>query len=370
MATIPKAPTTNWLHSYLEPGLVHSPPYKIDAPKVELKIDQNESPFDWPESLKKKVCDALFESQWNRYPEPYPKHLEKLVAQHVGVEDENILLSPGSNHLISLVLSIFGPRASKVVIARPSFPLYESHCKYTGIPYEPWLLNSNLEYDFGLLPKIPSQSLIVFASPNNPVGNVLSRNQLKELLTRHPDSLFVGDEAYLEFADEPYTDLLADYENLILIRTFSKTMAAAGVRLGYLIAHSAYIEQVRKLMVPFLLNRFTLAAIPLVLSDASALKQFDDLVRMTMMERDSLATKLSDFGKKFGFTVKNSQANFLLVRFITQDQCMLVYQHLIQAGILVRNVSGGELLRGCLRITVGTPLENQRVVAAFQSFDR
>ncbi len=370
MSISPKAPNTAWLESYLLPGLIESPTYKIDAPKVDLKIDQNESPFDWPLELKEKVCKALMASAWNRYPEPFPKDLESLVAKHVGVSEGSILLSPGSNHLIALVLSIFGPKASKVVLARPSFPLYESHCKGSGIPYEPWTLNSDLEYDLEGLPALPPRSLVLFASPNNPVGNILPRQTLRELLTKYPETLFIGDEAYLEFASEPYTELLREFSNLMLIRTFSKTMGAAGIRLGYLVAAPEYIHQVRKLMLPFLINRFTLAAVPLVLEDVTARNQFQGVIDMTITERDRLAKELSDLGTRFAFQVKNSQANFLLVRFSTQEACMAMYQHLVTSGILVRNISGGTQLTGCLRVTVGTPDENTRVIETFKSLAR
>ena len=366
MTITPKSPSSEWLHSFLEPGLVASASYKIDAPKVDLKIDQNESPFDWPQDLKKKVCDALLNMDWNRYPEPYPKALEDMVAQYVGVSPGSILLSPGSNHLISLVLSIYGARASKVVVARPSFPLYEQHLKYSGIPYEPWALNEDLEYDFNLLPDLPPRSLVVFASPNNPVGNILERSKLVDLLKKYPNTMFIGDEAYLEFASEPYTELLKDFSNLMLIRTFSKTMGAAGVRLGYLIGAPEPISQVRKLMVPYLINRFSLAALPLVLSDKAATDQFQSVVQTTINERDRVVKELRQIGKDL-FQVKNSQANFFLVRFPTQDSCVKTYKHLIELGILVRNVSESPLLKGCLRVTIGTPVDNDRVIAAFKS---
>jgi histidinol-phosphate aminotransferase len=366
MNITPKSPSAEWLQSFLQPGLVASSSYKIDAPKVDLKIDQNESPFDWPLELKQKVCESLLNMPWNRYPEPYPTALEELVANYVGVSKGSILLSPGSNHLIALVLSAFGPNASKVVVARPSFPLYEQHLKFSGIAYEPWILNKDLEYDFALLPELPERSLVIFASPNNPVGNVLEREKLAQLLKKFPKTMFIGDEAYLEFASEPYTELLQDFSNLLLIRTFSKTMGAAGVRLGYLIGAKEPVAQVRKLMLPYLINRFSLAALPLVLSDKTASDQFNAVIQSTITERDRVVKELQQVSKDL-YQIKNSQANFFLVRFINQETCLKTYRHLIDLGILVRNVSESPELSGCLRITVGTPIDNDRVINAFKS---
>jgi histidinol-phosphate aminotransferase len=366
MNITPKSPSAEWLQSFLQPGLVASSSYKIDAPKVDLKIDQNESPFDWPLELKQKVCESLLNMPWNRYPEPYPTALEELVANYVGVSKGSILLSPGSNHLIALVLSAFGPNASKVVVARPSFPLYEQHLKFSGIAYEPWILNKDLEYDFALLPELPERSLVIFASPNNPVGNILERRKLVELLKKFPKTMFIGDEAYLEFASEPYTELLQDFSNLLLIRTFSKTMGAAGVRLGYLIGAKEPIAQVRKLMLPYLINRFSLAALPLVLSDKTASDQFNAVIQTTITERNRVVKELQQVSKDL-YQIKNSQANFFLVRFINQETCLKTYRHLIDLGILVRNVSESPELSGCLRITIGTPIDNDRVINAFKS---
>ena len=148
--SIPKAPDPGWLASLVTPSLVGAAPYKIDTPKVSIKLDQNESPWDLPLALKKKVVSRLIERPWNRYPPAFADDLAAKVADYAGVDAKSVLLGPGSNYLVSLALSIFSKgvaKGGKVVIARPSFPLYESHCQYEGIPYEPWTLDENLEYD-------------------------------------------------------------------------------------------------------------------------------------------------------------------------------------------------------------------------------
>jgi len=256
----------------------------------------------------------------------------------------------------------------KVIIARPSFALYESHCQYDGIPYEIWPLNADLEYDLKLLPEIPEYSVIAFASPNNPVGNVLKKQTLAELASQHPSSLFLADEAYYEFAEEPYLDLLTDHPNILLIRTLSKAVGAAGVRLGYFVGAENIITQLKKLRVPYLLNNYGLAALEQVLLSEDAEERFAATVKNAIAERTRVCQALASFASWAKYTVKESQANFILLRWTQQDEAQRCYNHLIENDILIRNVSGGPGLAGCLRMSIGLPWQNDKFIEAMSRF--
>lgn len=363
-----REPSQSFLEQFMTPSIFKARSYVLDSHNVEVKLDQNESPWDWPDAVKDAVLAKLKQRNWNRYPSPFADDLSAKIAEKLGVKAANILLGPGSNYLIALVLQTFSKAIKgKMVMARPSFPLYESQCQYEGIPYEVWPLNDDLEYDLNLLPELPKGSMVVFASPNNPVGNILSRATLKKLLIDHPDVMFVGDEAYCEFADEPYTDLLGEHTNLLLIRTFSKTLGAAGVRLGYILGGANVIELLRKPRVPFLLNQFTLVAATEVMENQSMAKIFDDIVKNAIRERERVYAALQNESQRLHFSVKPSQANFLLLRWSKNEGASSAYQHLIQAGILVRDVSKAPSLQGCLRISIGTTPENDRLIKAFLS---
>jgi len=361
-------PSEAFLRQFLTPSIFSARGYHIDVSDVEVKLDQNESPWDWPEPVKEAVVNRLKAIPWNRYPSPFGDELALKIAQKLGVETKNILLGPGSNYLIALVLQTFSrSMKGKMILARPSFALYESHCQYEGIPYETWPLNADLEYDLDTLPKLTAGSLVFFASPNNPVGNVLSRQSLKHLLTTYPDVLFVGDEAYCEFAEEPYESLLAEHANLLLIRTFSKTMGAAGIRLGYILAGANVIELLRKPRVPFLINQFTLVAASEVLGNPSMTKIFDDIVKNAINQRQRVLKALEKEGTRHGYTVKPSQANFLLLKWAQPENAQNFYKHLMKSGVQVRDVSAAPGLAGCLRISIGTEDENDRLIQAFLS---
>ncbi len=364
---IPKEPEKPWLEQFFLPSLLSTNPYKIDTPEVEVKLDQNESPWDWPPALKQRILDRVRAKSWNRYPESYGVDLHHLLGSYVGVSPECLLTSPGSNALIPLIIDTMGRNVKgKVVIARPSFALFEMHCQYAGISYEPWNLNKDFEYDLASLPPLPEQSLVVFASPNNPTGTSLDINLLDKLLGDHPRSMFLADEAYFEFNDQPYIELLQRHSNLMILRTMSKTMGAAGIRLGYLIGAAPLIAQLKKVRLPYLLNHFAMEAAKVILSDPEMQEFVQNNVRNAIAERESVRTKLIPLAKANNFRVIPSKANFLLLQWQNQQSCQEAYHNLVKNRVLVRNISGGPGLAGCLRVSIGTQDENEFFLRAMQ----
>lgn len=374
MTIVPAQPNAQWLSTLLEPSLIEAPPYKIDTPQVEIKLDQNESPWDWPDEVKRKILDRLLKMEWNRYPSAFTDSLADKIGRYAGVAPGHVLLGPGSNYLVSLALSVYtkGARlarnAGRVVIARPSFALYESHCRYEGIPYEPWVLNDALEFDEERLPPLPAGSVVIFASPNNPVGNALPYDRFQALLKRYPETLWIADEAYCEYADRPFTPLLAEHANLLLIRTFSKTLGCAGVRIGFILAHPDLLSPLKKLRLPYLLNHFSVAAAEVLLEDPATQRHLQAIQQNAVQQREFVYRELKEVADRGSFYVKPSQANFLLLRWPDNDQALAAYRALIGAGILVRNVMAAPGLAGCLRITIGSEAENLALTAAFRRF--
>jgi histidinol-phosphate aminotransferase len=357
----------NWLASYFTPTLVAARPYKLDAPSgITIKLDQNESPWDWPESIKDRILAKLRASDWNRYPEPMAQSVTAGLAKYLGIPKDNILTSSGSNHLITVILEGLAKQLKgRLVITRPSFPLFESHAQYLGIPYETWDLDESFRYSLAKLPQLTDGSMVIIASPNNPTGTSLPKHELRRLLDTYPKVLFLADEAYYEFDDEPYTDLLSDYGNLLILRTLSKTMGAAGVRLGYALGSKDLIAHLGKLRVPFLLNHFTLAAAETIFESPEMQRFMERNIENARKERDRMFASLKS--GLDGVEVFNSKANFLLLRWPTQESCLAAYDALIKAGIQVRNVSAGPGLKACLRVTIGLPKENDAFLGAILS---
>lgn len=357
-----KQPDWSWLSSYLEPSLVAARSYKIDAPTgIQVKLDQNESPWDWPIHLKQRILERVARCEWNRYPDSMASSVGELLAAYVGVPVSSLITSPGSNHLISLIMDALGRRLKgKVVITRPSFALFESYAQYAGIKYETWDLDARFQYDLARMPELPAGSFVIFASPNNPTGSSLPKAQLKALLSKHPEVLFLADEAYYEFDDETeaYTDLLSEHSNLLILRTLSKTMGAAGIRLGYALGSPELIGALSKLRLPYLLNHFTVEAAQVIFRDPEMMHFVRRNIENAKSERERIYGLIAAKAKTLGLEVFNSKANFLLLRFSQPSACEQVYRGLVQRGILVRNVSGGPGLASCLRVSIGRPEEN------------
>lgn len=347
------------------PSVVDAKAYFLDIQGVPVKLDQNESPWDWPESLKRKVLDKVMQKAWNRYPDPMAQELHDKLAAHLHLPPQCLLTGPGSNFLITLIIEAFFRHAKgKRVIARPSFALFESHTKMLGIPYETWDLDQDLKFDLARFPELPSGSVFMFASPNNPTGTVLPRRDLEALLRRYPDALFIADEAYVEFSDEPYSELLQHYNNLLIIRTMSKTTGAAGVRLGYVIGPAAFISQVTKLRLPYLLNHFNVAASLVMLEDPEMQQFIKRNVTNAKAERERIYGALQKAFTDKSVTLYPSGANFLLIRCRSVDTCRSLYKNYLEQGVLVRDVGGQPGLAGCLRLTIGLPAENDKLVEA------
>lgn len=364
----PASPDRNWLNGFFSEGIKKSRAYHIDKVKVEHKLDQNECPFDWPEALKDKVLDALKKQNWNRYPEPYSDTLQALIAQYAGVPSESVIAGPGSHHLLCCLISLFSHgNHTNFVIARPSFPLYEGHCTINDIPVIPWELDQNHQYSLERLPELSDHSVLLFASPNNPVGNALSFEDLDTILTRHPKTMVIADEAYYEFATTPYTSLLEKHSNLIIVRTLSKAMGTAGVRVGYAIASPSTIDALKKMVLPYLLNHFSIVAATELLKDPESVTRMKDSVAFINREKVRLSDALVSAKSPVIPNIIRSYANFLLLKWENQELCNLAYQDLIKKDILVRNVSSGPGLSGCLRATLGTEKENSLLLEALLS---
>lgn len=369
MITEPVEGDPQWLEAFFHPGLSQSQAYHLERSTAPCKLDQNENPFDWPDELREKVLKKLMAQAWNRYPEPYSEELHALLADDAGLPPDCVLAAPGSNYLLSCLISLFAPgMKGPLIVARPSFPLYEQHCRISEIPCIPWELNDDMEYCLDRLPEAGKGSVILFASPNNPVGNALSYEELRTLLSRYPDTMVIADEAYYDFSPEPYTPLLGQHHNLILVRTLSKAAGAAGIRLGYVLGSRGVISSLKKMVLPYLLNHFTIAAVTELLKDPDFRKRKQDAVLFIHSEKARITEaleKAADSPQKP--KIFPSHANFLHMKWASQEACERAFRHLLTKGILVRNISKALGLTGCLRVTAGSRNENDQLIAALLS---
>src|SRR5262249_34553178 len=262
-----------------------------------------------------------------------------------------------SNELIQASLCVILGPGRRLAVPQPTFTLYKLMATTLQADIETVLLDSeNLTFDVDRLVDASRRAdVVVVCSPNNPTGCLFQRNALITLL-QNAKGLVIVDEAYHEFSGQTAAPLLADHRNLIVLRTFSKAMAMAGLRFGYMMAHPEIAREVNKSKLPYNVNIFTLAAAEVIIENHEELNRgITTLIR----ERDRVFAELQ---KRPAVRAFPSQANFILFRAATPPREL--FDAFYSQGVLVRDVSAYPLLERCLRISIGTPDENNRFLTA------
>jgi histidinol-phosphate aminotransferase len=329
-----------------------------------LLLDKNEQSLDVPSLLKQNMLAKLMETPLNRYPEADTSRLESKIADYCGLQANQIAAAPGSAAIITTLLNYFGLQRKRIIINQPSYSLFEYHCSTYNIPFEPWNLNENLEFDINSMPVPDDQSVVIITSPNNPVGNAIAPEALEYLLTTYPKTLFILDAVYAEFGEYDFTAWVNQFENLMILRSFSKAFPVAGIRLGYLCATSHLVQVVKKLLLPFSINAFTQAFAHTVLFDTCFMEECRQRVTTLISERERLYRFIRMYFDKSDVQVYASQGNFLLLRFGSNEVFQQVKASFDEALIKTLPVSGHALMQNCIRITVGTALENDLALDA------
>lgn len=335
--------------------------------RLPVRLHQNELPWSLPPDLADQLAACVRRLAFNRYPEAYAPALAHRLANWYDCSPRQVMVGPGSSSFIQLLLTYYGLRPSgQIVITRPSFAYCEQFCRAFGLSYSTWELDDAFQYNPSALGPLLPGSLVYLASPNNPTGSVITPAQLEPLLGHHSESLFVVDEAYAEFGTHTLLPLLDTHPNLIILKTFSKAFAASGIRCGALIAAAPRIEQLTRLQTPWQLPAFTIEAGCIILDYLQASPWLQNHLRLLTAERESLRHQLAQDPAGTAFTIYPSQANFLLLKAHTRRAHAALTTACARRHILIQDLDGELRLTRCLRITIGTPAENQLFLKAFQ----
>jgi histidinol dehydrogenase len=334
--------------------------YTLAPHRATIKINQNENPFDMPDEIKREVERRIARRAWSRYPDFDPAELLETLARFAGWKAEGAIAGNGSNELIQATLMVTVSPGSRVVIPEPTFTLYRQIVTVLGGEVLSVPLTSELQFDVDAIEERAAKDradLIIICSPNNPTGCRIADEDLMRL-ARGFGGLIVVDEAYHEFSNHSVAPLLAELPNLIALRTFSKAMAMAGLRVGYLLASAEIAREVRKATLPYNLNFISATAAQV------ACERYDLLqpqIEKIISERERLLQRLSQFR---GIEPKPSAANFIVAR--TAISPRKLFDELHARDILVRDVSKYPMLSDYFRLSVGTPAENDRLIEALE----
>ena len=312
----------------------------------EIFLDANENPYN---------------NGINRYPDPHQKALKAKVAEIKGISADSLFIGNGSDEAIDLVYRVFCvPGASNAVSIAPSYGMYEVAAAMNDIEFRKVQMRPDFSMDTeAMLSAADSKTRLMFiCSPNNPTGNSFPVEQIEDILERF-GGVVVLDEAYIDFSVRPsLTSLVKRYPNLIVLQTLSKAWGMAGLRIGLAIADPAVIALMSKVKYPYNINVLAQKMALMKLDEAAKDKAVAEIVG----QRFHLEKELAKCPEVKG--IYSSDANFLLVRFENPDE---VYERLLAGGVIVRNRSKVSGCEGCLRITVGTPVENDRLLRLLSS---
>lgn len=348
------------INQLIRPEILALNAYHVPASAGMVKLDAMENPYLVPAALRAEIAAAVSVAAINRYPDPSAQGLRQKIRELLQLNDDmDVLLGNGSDELIQLLAMAVNKPNATLLSVEPSFVMYKMIATFLGMRYVGVPLAADFSLDINaMLESIEREqpALIFLAYPNNPTGNIFSAEDIKQIL-RAAQGLVVVDEAYYAFAEDSFVAHLTDYPNLLVMRTFSK-LGMAGLRLGFLVGDKRWLEQLDKLRLPY-----NVGVLPQLVA-TKLLEHHDVLLTQAgqiKQDRSKLAQQLSAIT---GVQVFASSANFLLLRVARAKE---VFAGLKQRGVLIKNLHGAHaMLENCLRVTIGTPAENERFLVAFK----
>jgi histidinol-phosphate aminotransferase len=351
-----------WLQ-HIRPDVQAMQAFAVQDSTGMVKLDAMENPFSLPAPMQNELGLRLGRVALNRYPGDRVQDLRQALARYAQMpEGFDIMLGNGSDELISLISMACVMPGASFLAPVPGFVMYAMSAQLMGIQFHGVPLAPNFELDEAAMLQAIEQhrpAVVYLAYPNNPTGTLWNAEVIERIVQTQGKlgGLVVMDEAYQPFASQTYMDRLAQHGHVLLMRTLSK-FGLAGVRLGYLVGPKALIAQIDKVRPPYNISNLNCECALFALEHADVFAQQAHQIRQ---EREKLTFHLSALP---GVEVFPSQANMLLVRMPDATKC---FEGMKSKGILVKNVSKMHvLLLNCLRLTVGTPDENARMLAAFK----
>ena len=300
--------------------------------------------------------ESSYDNGYNRYPNNKHPELIALISNYKKLNKDELVLCNGTDELIDLVIRVFcEPAKDKIITLTPTYGMYEVSAKINNVN----IIKVNLDHNFQIdVEKVKSQfddltKIIFITNPNNPTGNCFNEDSIIEIIESFNGIVFI-DEAYIDYSNNSLISKLNMYQNLIISQTFSKALGLAGIRLGVGYSNSNLISYLKKVKPPYNVNSLTEKK---AIENISSTYLKNSQIKETILERNKLEKKLENF--PFVKKVYPSDSNFLLVKVANANN---VYKYLLDNSIVVRNRSQIKGCEECLRITVGTPKQNNLLI--------
>jgi histidinol-phosphate aminotransferase len=333
--------------------LRQSPATSVDP----VRLHQNEAPADWPDAVKREIADRLLTVPWHRYPSARADGVRQALSGLQGTPADMIAATSGSNEALWATFAAFAGGGT-VVMPSPTYSMARPLAIAAGARVVDVPLAPGFALDAPATLRAAhahGAEVIYLATPNNPTGNAFDADAVEMVLAGAPGGVAI-DEAYWEFASRPWIGAVVRHANVVIIRTFSKAMAGAGLRLGWLTAQPPLIAEFVKVLPPYNLNVFAQVAIPILVAhrEIAAAR-----IGAIAAERERIAAAMAARGVR----VYPSETNFLLFS-LEGMNASEVWERIAARGVLVRDVSSVTGLAGCLRVSIGERADNDRFLNA------
>ena len=320
---------------------------------ADVFLDANENSYGSP-----------LDENFNRYPDPLQWKLKQEISKIKGIPPQNIFIGNGSDEIIDIAFRIFcEPGKDNVIVCPPTYGMYKVCANINSVDVKEVLLTKDFQLDVkGVLSAINQNSKLLFiCSPNNPTGNSFKRNDIEKLLNSFPGIVMI-DEAYINFSKQkPFLPELTRFENLIIMHTLSKAWGLAGLRLGLGFASEFIINLFNKVKPPYNINGSSQL---LGIKALERISEVNSNIKTIVEQRRLLESELKQFA--FVKIIFPSDANFILIKVNDADK---LYHYLLMNRIIVRNRSNEPLCENCIRITIGTQTENEKLINALKNYE-
>ena len=357
----------NKARHWINPAIQSMQAYHVPRAEGLIKLDAMENPYSWPEELNRQWLEEVNSVRINRYPDPAATSLSKRLRLVMQIPDNlSIMLGNGSDELIQILALALAQPDRVYLSLEPGFVMYRQisqavNTNYIAVPLE----SDNFDLDRATVIsaiKRHQPALVFIAYPNNPTGNLFDTETVLEIIRTTP-GLIVIDEAYHAFSGETFLDYVNQFDNLLVLRTLSKS-GLAGLRLGYLIGGDCWLTELEKIRLPYNINSLSQVTGNFILRHYDFL---ENQARQICQSRDIVFKELSTME---GIQAWPSKANFVMFR-VSGRNADAVFDELLQRGILIKNLHGTQpLLDNCLRVTIGTEQENRIFLDTMQEVNR
>lgn len=342
-------------------GLAEMPSYDVVERPWNIKVNANECGMNLPPLVEDRVMARMSHIAFNRYPNEEMEDLIEAIAKNYGMSKENVLLGNGSSEIIEKIFHCFGGKNHKIVFPQPSFSMYHIYAKAAEAEGVPFDLNDDYSLNVKTFVKTVNDnnvSLAVVCNPNNPTGNYIPVSDI-EYIAQHIECPFLVDEAYIEFHGGTSVGLMEKYPHLMIARTFSKAYGLASCRCGYLLAQKDLAEMIGKAFMPYHMNTLTLVTADTVFQMRD---EYVPRIQQMIAERKRMEELYASLE---GFTVYPSNTNFIFVKY---DKAVELNERLVSLSMGIRSFGKAPRLENCLRISMGTRMENDEIFKAVKEF--